>query len=90
MAGSFTGMDIEAVRRLAGQMDQCAQNIQEITGRLTSALEGTPWVGPDREQFAGEWQGTHRQQLTAVCNGLTTAANKARTNASEQETASGH
>lgn len=87
MAG-FTGMDIQGVRSLAGQMDSCAGNIQDLMGRLTNALNGTQWVGADREQFLGEWQGTHTAQLNAVINGLRDAANKARNNASQQETAS--
>ncbi|MGI8938872.1 MAG: hypothetical protein ACR2JF_11805, partial [Iamia sp.] len=59
---ALTGMDIEAVRTLAGQMDTNAGDIETITGTLTSQLEGTEWIGPDREQFVGDWQGTYVQQ----------------------------
>ena len=53
MAG-FTGMDIEAVKGLSNQMKQKADEIRQIQGQLTSALNGAQWVGPDRERFKSE------------------------------------
>jgi hypothetical protein len=85
---SFTGMDIGGVRQLAGQMDQRAEEIRTLMGALTSALQGANWVGPDREQFLGDWQGTHCAQLNNVIHGLTEAATRARMNAQQQEQAS--
>jgi hypothetical protein len=84
----FTGMDIEAVRSLGNTMKMKAAEIRTIMGQLSSSLEGTPWVGNDREKFLSEWQGTHCQQLNAVITGLEDASTKAITNAGEQETAS--
>jgi uncharacterized protein YukE len=84
----FTGMNIEEVRSLATQMDSCAGSIQDLMSRLTNLLNSTQWVGPDREQFLGEWQGTHVTQLNSVINGLRDASNKARLNAQQQEAAS--
>lgn len=82
---SLTGMDIVEVRNLAAQLDNSASNIQDIVSRLTQNLNGTNWIGPDRERFVGEWQGAHCQQLNAVVQSLQDAANKARMNADEQE-----
>lgn len=85
---NFTGMDIGGVRQLAGQMDQRAEEIRTLMGQLTNALQSAQWVGPDREHFLGDWQGTHCAQLNAVIQGLTEAANRARLNAQQQEQAS--
>lgn len=84
----FTGMDIGAVRTLSTQMTQAAGDINTLAARLTSALEGTPWVGPDREQFLGEWQGQHLSSLKTVAGSLEEAARRASMNADQQEQAS--
>lgn len=84
----FTGMDIEAVRSLAQQMNSSAEEIRSLASRLSSALEGTQWVGPDREKFVGDWQGQYMTSLNQVAQGLVDAAQRATSNASEQETAS--
>lgn len=85
---TIQGMNIEAVRELAGQMDSNADQIQTLLADLGSRLENTEWIGPDRDQFVGEWQGTFVPQLTAVANTLRDTANKARSNAEQQEQAS--
>ena len=85
---NFTGMDTAAVRSLATQMDTSASSIQEIVNNLTNSLQSTQWVGADREQFLGEWQGTHVAQLRNVISGLNDAAGKARRNADQQDQAS--
>lgn len=85
---SFTGMDIQAVRTLGNQMTAKAGEIRTLMGQLTTQLQNTPWVGPDREGFLGDWQGTHCQQLNAVIGGLEDAARRANLNAQDQENVS--
>lgn len=85
---NFTGMDISAVRTLAQQMTSRASEIRQLMNQLTNQLQNTPWVGPDRERFLGDWQSTHCQQLNAVIDGLEQAAQRATQNAQEQETVS--
>lgn len=85
---NFTGMDINGVRTLAGQLDQAASQIKDLVGRLSGALEGTQWVGPDATRFRGDWSGTHVAALNNVANNLAQASQIARQNASEQESAS--
>lgn len=85
---SFTGMNIEEVRSLATQLNAKAEEIRGIMSTLTNALQGTNWVGPDRERYVSEWQSHHVTALNSVINGLQTAAQAATANASEQEAAS--
>ena len=82
---AFTGMDIEGVRQLAAHMDNNAGQIDQLMAALNAALEGTEWIGPDRERFVGDWHSTFVPQLTAVANSLRDTANAARSNADEQE-----
>jgi uncharacterized protein YukE len=85
---NFTGMDIQGVRTLASQMTSSASQIRQLMSQLTNQLNGTQWVGPDRTRFEGEWNGTYVQQLNQVATALEDAAQRANTNATEQETAS--
>ncbi len=85
---SFTGMDIQGVRTLATQLNTAAGDIDGLLARLTGQLNSTSWVGPDREQFVGEWGSTHTSQLKNVAQALRDAAQKATLNAQQQEQAS--
>lgn len=85
---NFTGMDIAAVRTLSKQLQTRADEIRTITQQLTGQLNATPWVGPDREQFHGDWNGQYTAALNSVVNGLEQASVRALRNSNEQEQAS--
>ena len=85
---NITGMDIAAVRMLAKQLRTRADEIRAITQQLTGQLQSTPWVGPDREQFYGDWTGRYTAALQNVVAGLENAATRAIVNSNEQEAAS--
>ena len=85
---NFTGMDITAVRTLSKQLQTRADEIRTITQQLTGQLNSTPWVGPDREQFHGDWTGQYTAALNGVVNGLEQASVRALRNSNEQEQAS--
>lgn len=84
MAG-FTGMDVQAVRTLAQQMDQASDQINQLASQLNGKLNSVDWKGNDRNHFVNDWQGHHMNQLRQVSNALKDAASKARQNAAEQE-----
>lgn len=86
--GQYTGMDIGEVRSLAAQLQNAGNEIQQIANRLTSQLEGTPWVGPDRERFVADWRGQHKAGLMQISQALQTASQMATKNANDQEAAS--
>lgn len=85
---SMLGMDIGAVRNLAGQLMAKADEIDSIANTLTTQLDSAQWVGPDATAFRGDWVSVHRAQLTTVANALRDASNRATTNANQQEQAS--
>lgn len=82
---NFTGMDVQAVRTLGTQLNAKAGEIRSIAQQLTGQLESTPWVGPDREQFYGDWTGQHMTALNQVCQALEGASQRATMNANQQE-----
>ena len=85
---AFVGMDVEAVRTLAGQLNGKADEIDSITSTLTSQLSTTQWEGSDASTFRSNWSSTHVSQLMTVANALRDAASNAIRNADEQATAS--
>ncbi len=88
MSGQFTGMDIGQVRQLANLMRNKADEIESIMNELTRQLGSTAWVGPDRQQFEGDWSGQHCNSLRQVASGVREAATRADQNAQQQEQAS--
>ena len=88
MSGQFTGMDIAAVRQLSQQMNSKAEEIRSLMQQLTTQLQNTQWVGPDRDRFTNDWQSTHVAALNRVIQGLQDASTAATNNANQQEQAS--
>ena len=85
---AFIGMDVEAVRQLATQMDSKATDIDTIMNTLNSTLGNTEWLGTDATNFRNDWSTVHMVNLRNVANALRNAATAARTNATEQDNAS--
>ncbi len=65
---NFTGMDIQAVRDLATQLTNKAGEIDSLRQQLTGKIDGTPWVGADRERFHNDWSSRHSVALTQVAD----------------------
>ena len=85
---AMTGMDIQQVVALSKQMQAAAEQVRGIQAQLTSALQGTTWVGADKARFEGEWNNTHAPALQNVQSALEQASQAASRNAQEQEHAS--
>jgi uncharacterized protein YukE len=82
------GLDVEQVRTLATQLDTKAGEIEAIRDTLTNTLGGTQWTGPDSEQFRNDWGTTYTRALNDVAQALKDTAQRARTNAQDQENVS--
>lgn len=81
------GLDVEQVRQLSNQLNQQAEQIQQILSNLTGTLNSTQWTGPDSERFRNEWATTHTSGLRQVISAMQDAAQRAQQNAAEQESA---
>lgn len=82
------GADVPAMRNFVLGLNKRSKEITETTARLTSVVESIPWVGPDRERFVAEWNGTHRPGLIGLIGDLADAARSATRAADAQEAAS--
>lgn len=82
------GADVPALRNFVLGLNKRSKEITETTARLTALVESIPWVGPDRERFIAEWNGTHRPGLLGLIADLGDAARSATVAADAQEAAS--
>lgn len=85
---SVVGADVGAIRNFVLGLNKRSQEITATTARLTSLVEGIPWVGPDREAFIADWNGHHRPALVRLIEDLADAAKQATRHADQQEAAS--
>lgn len=79
------GMNIAEVRALGLQLQERAQQIQELVSQLDGAVNGVRWVGPDANTFKGTWWPQHSQTLRAASEQLHGLGQSALNNAEEQE-----
>lgn len=86
---SMIGADVAELRKLADQFNNAADQIQQITTRLTAQINSTAaWQGNDAGRFKSTWNGTHRAQLASSMTALHDGAKSLVRNANEQEQAS--
>lgn len=82
---AMKGMDVEAGRQSAQQINQGAAELESLTGRLTQTIDGFEWHGPDAERTRQTWNGEYRTMLTNVSNSLQEFAMLINNQAQEQE-----
>lgn len=89
MAG-MVGMNIEEVRRIAGQLKGQAGQIDTLISQINGLIEQTQanWRGEDATRFKGWWEGEHRPNLMRLREAIDGLGQSALNNASEQEAAS--
>src|SRR5690625_292619 len=77
-------MNVEEVRRMAGQLREAAEEITRIEQELTSGLEGVDWTGPDADRFRGQWAGEMIPALHQIMSAVNHLGDSAARNAAEQ------
>ena len=82
---AFLGLDVIAIKLLSRQLDTQSKEIESMAKELSSALEGTAWIGPDQQKFLEEWNSTHRPNLIRGHVLLATTSRLANENAVAQE-----
>jgi len=85
------GMDAGTIRSLADQMDRLAAHLESIIGSVEGSVHqaGSLWFGSDSAAFRDDWARGHRPALTVLAHDIRSLAGTARTNAAEQDSASG-
>ena len=86
--GHFDGLDIERIHELARAFDQKAEDIEVVLRQLHAGLRETAWIGPDRDRFEGEFDGSISPELRHLERSLRDTATRLRQQAHRQEQAS--
>ncbi|MCR1982303.1 hypothetical protein NSA53_08650 [Cellulosimicrobium cellulans] len=84
----FYGADIGELRRLAQSLTTASESLETTRGGLQSTVSGARWAGPDGDELRGRWTSELGPALAAAAATLRDAADKVRTNADQQESAS--
>ncbi|WP_247048550.1 WXG100 family type VII secretion target [Arthrobacter rhizosphaerae] len=82
------GADVESLRQLGGKLLDGSQEIAQTKSRLTGQVNTVDWKGPDAEAFIRDWNGEHTTALNRVIQALEEAGQKAKNNATAQESTS--
>ena len=85
---AVNGADAPALFGFASEVRRRRAAIQDAMTRLGREVAEANWVGPDRDQFVEEWNGTHVPSLSGVLGDLEQAAQRAIAHATAQQEAS--
>lgn len=87
--GSAKGMDVEAVRQLADQVDRSRDQIEVAVRDLETGMGEVPWQGTDADRFSDQWRDQVETALRTLVTAMDEHSSDLRTNADEQEQTSG-
>lgn len=82
------GMDVEAGRQSANQINQGAGELEALTGRLTQSIQGFEWHGPDAERTRNQWSSEYVTMLRQVQTQLQEFSTLINQQATDQESVS--
>jgi uncharacterized protein YukE len=60
------GANPEQLASLGRSLKQQITSIEGVVSAVTSALAGTTWMGPARDQFESDWQQSFRTALNKL------------------------
>lgn len=60
------GANPEQLEHLGSTLKRQIESINTVMSNVSSVLSGTTWVGPARDQFEAEWNGSFRGALTKL------------------------
>lgn len=86
----LVGADVEALERLATDVESGAAELRELSSRLAGSIDAAhDWQGPDAVRCKEEWGTFAQERMTGVSDALAAAGRLLSQNAQEQERASG-
>ena len=71
---NFYGADVAQLRRLAQDLANDANRLDQLGQQLGSSIASSPWKGLDGERFRSDWNGTHARVLRAAAAGIPSAS----------------
>lgn len=60
------GANPDELERLGSMLQQQIAAIDAVMATVTHTLAGTTWMGPARQRFEQDWQGSFRSVLTRL------------------------
>jgi uncharacterized protein YukE len=60
------GANPEQLEHLGTTLKRQIESITGVMSTVSSVLSGTTWMGPSRDQFEAEWNGSFRAALTKL------------------------
>jgi uncharacterized protein YukE len=63
---SLYGANPDQLEHLGTTMQRQREAVDGIVATVSSVLGGTTWMGPARDRFEAEWQGSFRQALARL------------------------
>jgi uncharacterized protein YukE len=81
------GADVEALERLADDLQDGARQVEGVRARLAARVRSVAWTGRDGEAFRGDWEQQHARRFGALAQALAAAAEDVRRNSGEQKAA---
>lgn len=88
MTNGMVGADIAELETLAGHFHRAAQQLTQLTPRISAAVSASPWRGSDCDGFASTWQSDCRARLAAAAGALEAASHDLHLQARQQADAS--
>ena len=91
-AGSWQGMDVEAVEAAARELQELAQRTTRLIAKVDGEVSdlGASWNGVDSERYVQQWQGQYKAVLTRSAKLLESMSQDALHQVASQRQASGH
>lgn len=88
MANNMQGMDTEAARTTASQMDSNAAVVGDVCAKLLARVQATSWTGLDKDRIQEDISGSFIPNANAACEDIRTQATYLTSKADEQDAVS--
>ena len=85
---AFEGMDVEAAQAVVQQINGTKDDFATLISRMTTAVQGINWTGPDQTMYVNEWQSQSQSLLNGINQFIDSMATKLNFNISQQTSAS--
>ena len=82
-SGSLMGADPDQLEILGSTLARQRESVESMLHTVTSTLNGTSWVGPARQAFESEWNGSFRSALTRLAEAFDMAGRDCNVRAGE-------
>ena len=85
MASNMQGMDTDEARSTAHQMDSHAAVVGDVCAKLLARVQGTSWVGLDKDRIQDDIGNQFIPNATAACDDIKQQASYLIAKADEQD-----